>query len=159
MAGLSANPDNLFDFCFCCCLLELQVFTLTRAPPAGKITQRKAEKGPTSRSILRAATELSSLKSIREDASVLRKLPSAKGKYTQRCTALCWCVLRTVDSWREQTFDVTLEELGQDAIGSQLVKHAAEELFGYPCNIPWDQHTAIKRMTVLDKRSHSTSVY
>lgn len=37
-------------------------------------------KNPTSRSMLRAATELSSLKSISEDASVLRKLPSVKRK-------------------------------------------------------------------------------
>lgn len=59
-----------------------------------------------------------------------------------------------MDRRHEQTFDITLEELGQDAIGSQLVKHAAEELLGYPCNIPWDQHTAIKRMTALDKQSH-----
>lgn len=59
------------------------MFPLTRAPPAGQSSQRKAEKGPTSKSILSAATELSSLKSIREDASVLRKLPSAKGKYTE----------------------------------------------------------------------------
>lgn len=72
-------------------------------------------------------------------------------------TALLVC-LRTVDRWHEQTFDVTLEELGQDAIGSQLVKHAAEELLGNPCNIPWDQHTAIKGMTALDKQSHSTCV-
>lgn len=47
--------------------------------------------------------------------------------------------------WHRQTFDVALEELGQDAIGSQLVKHAAEELLGYPCNVPWDQHTATGR--------------
>lgn len=132
-----------FDFRFCGCLLELHVFTLTRAPPAGTISPRP-EKGPTSRSILRAATELSSLKSIREDASVLRKLPSANRKHTH-CTALRWCILGTVDCWHEQTFNVTLEELGQDAIGSQLVKHAAEELLGYPCNIPWDQHTVIQR--------------
>lgn len=44
--------------------------------------------------------------------------------------------------WYEQTFDVTLEELGQDAIRGQLVKHTAEELLGYTCYIPWDQHTA-----------------
>lgn len=44
------------------------------------VSPQGAEKGPTSRSMLRAATELSSLKSIREDASVLRKLPSGKGK-------------------------------------------------------------------------------
>lgn len=44
--------------------------------------------------------------------------------------------------WYEQTFDVTLEELGQDAIRGQLVKHAAEELLGYTCYIPWDQHAA-----------------
>lgn len=93
MAALSADPDEVFDFCFCCRLLELRVFTLTRAPPAGKMTRRKAEKGPTSRSILRAATELSSLKSIREDASVLRKLPSAKGEYT-RVTATLHSSLR-----------------------------------------------------------------
>lgn len=49
-----------------------------------------------------------------------------------------------MDRWHKQTFNVTLEELGQDAIGGKLVKHAAEELFGYPCNIPWDQHTAKK---------------
>lgn len=46
-----------------------------------------------------------------------------------------------MDCEYEQTFNVALEELGQDAIGSQLVKHAAEELLGYPCNIPWNQHT------------------
>jgi len=34
----------------------------------------------TSSSMLRAATELSSLKSIKEDASVRRKLPSVKWK-------------------------------------------------------------------------------
>lgn len=44
--------------------------------------------------------------------------------------------------WYEQTFDVTLEELGQDAVRGQLVKHTAEELLGYTCHIPWDQHTA-----------------
>lgn len=44
--------------------------------------------------------------------------------------------------WCEQTFDVTLEELGQDAIRGQLVKHTAKELLGYTCYIPWDQHTA-----------------
>jgi len=42
----------------------------------------------------------------------------------------------------EQTFDVTLEELGQDAIRGQLVEHTAEELLRYTCYIPWDQHTA-----------------
>lgn len=44
------------------------------------------------------------------------------------------------------TFNVTLEELGQDAVGSQLVKHAAEELLGYACYIPWDQHAADKKI-------------
>lgn len=43
---------------------------------------------------------------------------------------------------RGQTFNVALEELGQDAVGSQLVKHAAEKLLGYACYIPWDQHAA-----------------
>lgn len=47
---------------------------------------------------------------------------------------------------RELTFNVTLEELWQDAVGSQLVKHAAEELLGYTCYIPWDQHAADKKI-------------
>lgn len=64
-----------------------------------------------------------------------------------------------VFSGREQTFDVTLEELGQDAIGSQLVKHAAEELLGHPCNVPRDQHTAKKRATAMAEQLHATSVY
>lgn len=51
-----------------------------------------------------------------------------------------WYILRVL--YKEQTFDVALEQLGQDAIRGQLVKHAAEELLGYTCYIPWDQHTA-----------------
>lgn len=45
----------------------------------------------------------------------------------------------------EPTFDVALEELWQDAVRSQLVKHAAEELLGHACYIPWDQHAADKK--------------
>lgn len=41
-------------------------------------TQLDKRRNPTSSSMLRAATELNSLKSIREDASVRRKLPSAR---------------------------------------------------------------------------------
>lgn len=45
-----------------------KAYCLTSAPPAGC----------TSSSMLRAATELSSLKSIKDNASVRRKLPSVK---------------------------------------------------------------------------------
>lgn len=41
--------------------------------------------------MLRAATELSSLKSIREDASVRRKLPSAKKKKDLRRMKMTVC--------------------------------------------------------------------
>lgn len=65
-----------------------------------------------------------------------------------------------MDGWYEQTFNVTLEELGQDAIGGQLMKNAAEELLCYSCNIPWDQHTAKhQRTTTVDSQSHSMTVY
>lgn len=58
----------------------------------------------------------------------------------------------------KQTFYVALEELGQDAVRSQLVKHTAQELLGYTCYIPWDQHTAghrrengcVRRAVTLD---------
>lgn len=57
-----------------------------------------------------------------------------------------------------QTFDVTLEELRKDAIRGQLVKHTAQELLGYPCHIPWDQHTAIHQRKNVDRWSHFTSL-
>lgn len=47
----------------------------------------------------------------------------------------------------EQTFDVALEELGQDAVGGQLVKHTAQELLGHTCHIPRDQHAATHHRT------------
>lgn len=50
---------------------------------------------------------------------------------------LCACI-----QLYEQTFDVTLEELGQDSIRRQLVKHTAEELLCYTRYVPRDQHTA-----------------
>lgn len=138
-------------------------------------------KNPTSRSMLRAATELSSLKSISEDASVLRKLPSVKRKRREQfvqwelmmldwmfkssyITIKCEAKFLFYDKFKlnfqvfKQTFYVALEELGQDAVRSQLVKHTAQELLGYTCYIPWDQHTAghrrengcVRRAVTLD---------
>lgn len=49
---------------------------------------------------------------------------------------------RFVSSSNQQTFDVTLEQLGQDSVRCQLVEHAAQKLFGYTCYIPWNQHAA-----------------
>lgn len=144
-------------------------------------THQHEEKNPTSRSMLRAATELSSLKSISEDASVLRKLPSVKRKRREQfiqwelmmldwmfkssyITIKCEAKFLFYDKFKlnfqvfKQTFYVALEELGQDAVRSQLVKHTAQELLGYTCYIPWDQHTAghrrengcVRRAVTLD---------
>lgn len=63
-----------------CCQIQEKAYCLAGAPPAGctKWVHDLKKQNGTSSSMLRAATELSSLKSIREDASVRRKLPSMK---------------------------------------------------------------------------------
>lgn len=58
---------------------------------------------------------------------------------------------------KKQTFDVTLEELRQDTIWGQLVKHTAEELLGHTCYISWDQHTAKHHMEHV-RVSHASHI-
>lgn len=101
----------------------------------------------TSSSILSAATELSSLKSISDEASVRRKLPSAEKKRQTDLLVFVFFFFGPLWfrlNWKceDLTLNVALEELWEDAIWGQLVEHAAEELLCDTCDIPWDQHAA-----------------
>jgi len=42
------------------------------------------------------------------------------------------------------TFNIALEELGEDAIGSQLMEHTTEELLSHTCSISRDHHAEVK---------------
>lgn len=42
------------------------------------------------------------------------------------------------------TFNNALEELREDAIGSQLMEHTTEELLGHTCSISRDHHAEMK---------------
>lgn len=72
------------------------------------------------------------------------QLGQNKHKQLKACLSF-WIFKFSIERYK-QTFDVTLEELGQDAIRGQLVEHTAEELFGYTCYIPRDQHTVKHNM-------------
>lgn len=56
------------------------------------------------------------------------------------------------DIWRDQkctqvphfTFNIALEELGENAIRSQLMENTAEELLGHTCSISRDHHAEMK---------------
>lgn len=42
------------------------------------------------------------------------------------------------------TFNIALEELGENAIRSQLMENTAEELLGHTCSISRDHHAEMK---------------
>lgn len=103
------------------------------------------ESKPTSKSWLRTATELSSLKSIRDVAKVRKKVPS--GKTTIRFSSV-WvsatshvCGVWIPHGWI--TFDSALEQLREDAIGSQLMEDTAQELLGHPRCIAGEHHAGV----------------
>lgn len=98
---------------------------------------------PTSKSWLRAAIELSSLKSMSDVAKVRKNVPSIK----QTELAAFSGTGRTLvsgSSGEWVTFDGTLEQLGEDAIGCQLMEDTAKELLGHTCCIAGNHHAAFK---------------
>lgn len=102
---------------------------------------------PTSKSWLRAAIELSSLKSIREVAKVRKKVPS--GKSTIRFSGV-WvpATSHVCGAWIPRgwiTFDSALEQLREDAVGGQLMEDAAQELLGHPCCIARNHHAGVEQ--------------
>lgn len=59
----------------------------------------------------------------------------------------------------ELTFDVALEELGQDAIGGQLMEHTAEELLSHTCCVARNQHATPTETSTHIERLHLMLAY
>lgn len=120
---------------------------------------------PTSKSWLRAAIELSSLKSIRDVAKVRKKVPS--GKSMVRFSSIRVSATSQVCGVSLPrgliTFDGALEQLWEDAIGSQLMEDTAQELLGHPSCIPGNHHAGVeqgeKRTRNLGALSMSSDTY
>lgn len=51
------------------------------------------------------------------------------------------------DGWTDGwlTFDGALEQLREDAVGRQLVEHAAQELLGHPRCVAGNHHAGVER--------------
>lgn len=90
--------------------------------------------------------ELSSLKSIRDEAKVRKKVPS--GKSTIRFSVWVSGMRQICGAWILRgwiTFDRALEQLREDAVGGQLMEDAAQELLGHPRRIAGNHHAGVEQ--------------
>lgn len=82
---------------------------------------------------------------MRDVAKVRKKVPSRKqtATFSRVCQDWPGCGIWVPGEW--VTFDSTLEELREDAVGGQLMEDTAQELLGHTRRIAWDHHAVFKQ--------------